>query len=183
MSNKKKAVSADSPVKPGGMSEKQMEMLQGRVTSSKFGNMVAVLMQSENHKEMRLSQLHDRVVQPLLKNQFRIAEAQKQGGGEVIPVALIMWAKVSDEVHDRLANTLNEPIELSRVEWDCGENYWIVDAIGQQRFLVPLLTNLRAGEFLDKTVYYKAMGDDGIELRTIETEPTEQRELATEDQD
>ena len=181
--NKKKYVNPASQVKPTGISQKQLDLLQGRVVSAKFGNMVAVLMQSQHHKEMRLSQLQDRVVPPLLSNQFRIAEAQKQGGGEVIPVALILWARVADEVHDRLANALDDPIELSREEWTNGDNYWIVDAIGQQRFLIPLLTDLRSGEFKEHTVYYKAKGDQGVELRTIEPSGSEEREMEEAGQD
>jgi len=165
---KTKAVDPETPVKTAGMSKKQMALLQGRLISAKFGNMIAILMQSKVHQDMRLSQLHDRIVAPLLSNQFRIAEAQSKEGGEIIPVALLMWARVSDEVHERLKNNLDAPIELARDEWSSGENYWIVDAIGQQRFLIPLLTDLRNSDLKDKQVSYRAEGKEGVELRVME---------------
>ena len=147
--------------------KEKRELLQSRLVSSQFGNMVTVMMQSPHHKDVRLSELHDRLVPPLLTNQFRLAEARKKNSGTSIPVALILWARVSDAVHQRMVAQLDSPFELTKDEWQSGDNYWIIDAVGSERFLAPILSELRATEFAGKTVRFRAKSPDGPTIRTL----------------
>ena len=168
------SISDETPVAAPAVSltKQQRELMQSHLIASKFGNMVTVMMQSPHHGRIALSELRDRLVPPLLNNQYRLAEAHKKGSGSTIPVGLILWARVSDEVHKRMLEGLDKPFELKANEWQGGENYWIIDAIGQERFLSPLLSDLRKKEFKGKSVQYRARSDNGPEVRTIdETTP------------
>ncbi len=167
-------VTDDSEVKTGlassgaaKMDKKQMELLNSRLLAAKFGDMVTVLMQSPHHKNIPLSDLRDRLVPPLVKQQYRVAEARKGDSGEIIPVGLILWARVSDEVHERLKAS-EGPLELRGDEWFSGEKYWIIDAIGQERFLTALLTDLRKKDFVGKSIHYRARTETGTEIRCLE---------------
>ncbi|MGI9422873.1 MAG: toxin-activating lysine-acyltransferase [Hyphomicrobiaceae bacterium] len=155
------------PVRPTGISKEQQELMQSRLLAANFGNLVTVMMQSQHHKHVPLSELHKRLVPPLVNNQFRVAEVRKEGSGSTIPVALIIWAQVSDEVHARLTEKVAETIDLAPKDWKSGDNYWIIDVVGPQRFLAPLLTGLRKGEFKDKTVYFRVRSENGPEVRTL----------------
>ena len=157
----------DAVVKPGGISTKQMALLEGRLLAANFGNLVTVLMQSPHHAHISLSELRKRIVPPLIKNQFRVAEARKDGSGTTIPVGLILWARVSDDVHKRLLEQPDSQILLEETEWDNGDHYWLVDAVGPNRFVSVLLTGLKASVFAGKTVHYRQKTDDGPRINTF----------------
>ena len=146
----------------------QRELLDSRVISSKFGNIVTVLMQSKQHEHMVLSDLQKHAVPPLLKNQYRLAEAGKEGTGHRVPVGLLTWARVSDDVHNRLSENPDKAIVLEPDEWDSGENYWIVDAIGNDRFLSPLLTSLRTEELKGREVFYRIKTENGFDIKSFQ---------------
>ena len=54
--------------------------------------------------------------------------------------------------------------------WKHGDHshVWIVDAIGQERFLAPAIRKLREGEFKGKTVYFRVREGDELKVKTLE---------------
>lgn len=161
-------VSDQAPVVTSVPTKQQQQQLNGRLLAAKFGDMVTVLMQSKFYEDLRLKDLRSYVVPPLMNNQYRIAEAWKKGTGNSVPAALILWARVSDEVQDRLAGSLDVPFMLSADEWTSGTNYWIIDAIGHEKFLAPLLTDLRKTVFKAQKVKYRARTADGPHVRVLD---------------
>ena len=147
--------------------KQQRQLLNSRMAAAQFGNIVTVLMQSPGHRDARLSDLYRTVVPPLLANQFKLAEAVQKGSGTALPVGVILWARVSDEMHQKLCKQPEQPIILEPKDWNGGNNYWIVDAVGPQRFVAPLLSGLRQQEFKGKTVHYRAKSQAGAEVRTL----------------
>lgn len=164
------SVKPETTIKTFAPTKERMELMQSQVIAARFGNMVTVLMQSEHHKNLKLSDLVNRIVPPLLNNQFRLAEARKKGSGHTVPVGLILWARVSEPVHGKMVQALDAPFELAREEWTSGDNYWIIDAVGQQRFLAPLLADLRKTDFQDHKVHYRVATPDGPQLKAFEVE-------------
>ena len=158
---------AEADTRSEALSKEQNELLRSRMIASQFGNMVTIMMQSPHHKNIRLAELYRRLVPPLLINQFRIAEARKKDSGATLPVGLILWARVSDEVHQRLLAQLDKTFDLGPQDWRSGDNYWIIDAIGPDRFVAPLLSDLRERDFKGKAVHYRAKSLDGPEVRTL----------------
>lgn len=150
--------------------KEQLAFLNGQFLAAKFGNMVTIMMQSPLHEKITLSDLHDHLVPALLHNQYCMAEAKNSETGETVPVGLILWAVVSDNIHNRLKSSPEPLIHLSKAEWKSGDNFWIIDAIGPQKILIPLLTNLRKTEFKKKTVHYRAHSEEGIIVKTFHEE-------------
>ena len=161
-------VTDQTPVVTSAPTKQQQQHLNGRLLAAKFGDMVTVLMQSKFYEDLRLKDLRSYVVPPLMNNQYRIAEARKQGTGNSVPAALILWARVSDQVQDRLAGSLDAPFILSADEWTSGNNYWIIDAIGHEKFLAPLLTDLRKTVFAEQKVKYRAHTPDGPRVKVLD---------------
>ena len=155
------------------LTKQQRQLLNSRIIASQFGNIVTILMQSPAHKNVRLPDLYSLVVPPLLTNQFRLAEAVRKESGTSLPVGLVLWARVSDDIHQRLCEQVAKPIILAPKEWNSGENYWIVDAIGPERFVAPLLSGLRQGDLKGKKVHYRAKSSEGPEVRTMGPESSE----------
>ena len=63
---------------------------------------------------------------------------------------------------------LDQPILLKGDEWTSGDNLWIIDVVGAERFLAPLLTGLRKSEFKDRTVYYRIRTKEGVKIQTLQ---------------
>ena len=163
-----KSERSDRPVKSTGLSEAQIAALRGRQLAADFGNLVTVLMQSPHHKHMSLGSLKSRLVPPLMARQFRIAEVGSEASGKTVPVGLILWASVSDEVDRRLRANLDRSFALSAEEWTSGPHLWIIDAVGPERFLAPILTDLRKRVFEGRTVNVRIRdGEGGASVRTL----------------
>ncbi|MGI9404964.1 MAG: toxin-activating lysine-acyltransferase [Hyphomicrobiaceae bacterium] len=156
-----------APPMPGPVTPQTKERIKSHLVAANFGNMVTVLMQSPGYENAPISDLRTFVVPPLTKNQFRIAEALVKDSGHSVPVAMLLWAKVSEEVDKRMTDATELPIRLDPADWDSGDIFWVVDAIGQQRFLEPLLKDLMAKEFKGRTVKYRRKTDTGTEIATM----------------
>ena len=143
------------------------EFMKSRLIAANFGNIVTVLMQSSIHKDRKISDLRDIVVPALLNNQFRISEAHKKGSGYTIPVGVILWARVSDDMDKRLSTLNDEDIQLTTEDWVSGDNIWIIELVGEKRFLTSLFKDLRQKEFKDKKVKYRRKTEKGFEATII----------------
>ena len=143
------------------------EFMKSRMIAANFGNIVTILMQSPGHKDRKLADLQNIVVPALLNNQFRISEAHKKGSGYTVPVGVILWARVSDEVDKRLSTHADEDIQLTAEDWVSGDNIWIVEVVGEQRFISSLLKDLRQKEFKEKKVKYRRKTEKGVQIIII----------------
>ena len=137
------------------------QSLQSKIMSANFGNIVSMLMQSPAHKNITLEDLPTRIVTPLVNNQFLLAEAYKKDTGYTFPVGMVLWARVSDEVDRKLAEDLDKPIHLEQDEWTGGDNYWLVESVGEQRFVQQLLSKLCKDVFKDKPIKARVADKDG----------------------
>ncbi|WP_147821033.1 toxin-activating lysine-acyltransferase [Salidesulfovibrio onnuriiensis] len=79
-----------------------------------------LLSQSPNHKYMFIADMEWYLMPPFRLRQIKIFH--KEGA----PVAYACWAKVSDEVDERLRNGSTK---LRPEEWNSGENLWLVDLV------------------------------------------------------
>lgn len=143
------------------------EFMKSRMIAANFGNIVTVLMQSAGHKNRKLSELREMVVPALINNQFRIAEAHKKGSGHTLPMGVILWARVSDDVDKRLSDVSKTDVALAATEWVSGDNFWIIDVVGEQKFVASMLQDLNQKDFKDKTVKYRRKTEAGIEVATL----------------
>jgi len=137
------------------------QAMQSKMLSANFGNIVTMFLQSPGHKHLKLEDLPARIIMPLVNNQFLLAEAYKKDTGFTFPVGVVLWASVSDEVEQRLSQDLNEPILLTQDEWTGGDNYWLIESIGEQRFVQQLLGRLCKEVFKDKPFKARVADKDG----------------------
>ncbi|MEO1719998.1 MAG: toxin-activating lysine-acyltransferase [Pseudomonadota bacterium] len=113
-----------------------------RPVASAFGDIVNVLMRTETFRELTLKDLDWLVLPALQTGQFALAhgdprpkDAQRAtsevGEKPNIPIAVVLWAHVSEDVDRRLRETAAEPIlKLAPDEWRSGDIPWIVAAGG-----------------------------------------------------
>lgn len=148
-------------------SSRDKNRLRSHLAAARFGGAVALMLNSVRHRNMPLDALRSMLIPPMTRNQMILVEAGAEKTGEAAPVALVLWAKVSAETHKRLTENLEKPMLLAPAEWDAGENYWIIDAIGQERFVAPAIRSLREGALKGKEVHFRAKDDAGVSVRTI----------------
>jgi hemolysin-activating ACP:hemolysin acyltransferase len=99
-------------------------------------------------------------------------DAQSKTIGFTQPVGLVLWARVSPEVDQRLSSNLTLPIPLKPEEWTSGDILWIVEAVGAQQAMGPLLKALSEREWKGKPVKMRARDEAGhVVVRTVQGAP------------
>lgn len=131
------------------LDEKTPQYWRGKLATANFGAAVALFMHSPAHKHLTLAGLEQCLVPPLRLNQFMMAEA-KQPNGQAVPAGLVLWARVSAEVDARLSAAPGYPIRLHPNEWQSGEVYWIVDAVGEAKAVQQCVETLTKTAFREK---------------------------------
>jgi cytolysin-activating lysine-acyltransferase len=134
------------------------------VFAQRFASIVAVLMQDPNFRQLRLTDLEWLVLPPIVAGQCRLGnlprpaagDASTVGNVQLRPVAVALWASVSDQVDARLATALDKPVVLSAAEWTSGRNLWLMAIAGDPRALPAFIGQLEKHDFKDKTVKVRA---------------------------
>ena len=114
------------------LDEKTQQFWRSKLHTANFGGAVALFMRSPAHKHYTLTDLEWCLLPALRLNQFMAAEV-KLPNGQVVPAALVLWARVSAEVDGRLSAAPGYPIRLHPNEWQSGDVFWIVDAVGEPK--------------------------------------------------
>ena len=141
----------------------QQRAARSKRMQASFGEVVTLLMRSPQFKGMPLAALEQLVVPPIVAGQAMIAEAQNKKTGLVAPAAAILWAKVSDEIDQRLSEAQGQSLNLAQLDWKSGDNPWLIMTAGDPRLVKPLV------EQLQKTV------PEGRKLKSLKISPTVKR--------
>jgi len=171
------AARAKAPAEPAAPTKElsPAEMQKAREFSSRllmrFGEIVSVLMRAPQFRDLPIRHLQELVVPPLMSGQFLVAEAQSKTQGFVSPVAAALWARVSNEVDQRLSQDLDKPLQLSAADWQSGEIGWVVALAGNLQALAPLLKQLQETTFKGRPVKMRARGKDGKTVITTLSGP------------
>lgn len=150
-----------APAAPLDPEEAKRRAAFSRQISASFGEIVSVLMRSPSHKFHSLSDLEWLVIPAVVTGQFRVAEAASKENGFTAPVAVVLWASVSAEVDQRLAQSLEQPMRLKPNEWRSGNIVWLVEAVGDNRAVMAVLQRLKQHELKDQMVRMRIRGKDG----------------------
>ena len=134
--------------------------MQRRVAAA-FGEMVAVLLRSPQHRHMFLADLEWLILPAIATGQFALAEARQKETGMGAPVAVLLWASVADEVDARLSSNLGQAMRLKPAEWASGANAWLVEAVGDPRAVKALVDQTLAGPLKGRGLKVATRGADG----------------------
>lgn len=162
------SVSAQSVAPPQPSTEESAEFKR-RATKSKhlqasFGEIVGLLMSSPHLKNLPLSSLNRMVVPAIVAEQFMIAEARSKESGFLTPIAAVLWARVSEEVDQRLSENTGEPVKLDPNDWHSGDIPWLILAAGDQRVIKTLLQRVQKTVLKDRPLKFRSpnKGDKAV---------------------
>ena len=147
---------------------------QARFAQS-FAQIVAVLMRDASFRSMRLADLEWLVLPPVMAGQFRLAQApsplgrtQGKEGGVLVPVAVALWARVSDQIDKQLSENLDKAVRLKPGDWASGDNIWLMAVAGDQRAVPKFLEQLAETEFKGQRVKMRLRGrDNKVVVKTL----------------
>jgi hemolysin-activating ACP:hemolysin acyltransferase len=127
----------------------EIEQLKQRdlLFAAAFAKIVSLIMHSPAHGHLHVSDVRWLVVPALLVDQFAILEGVREGAVLPSPFAVALWARVSPEVDRRLSEEKSLPLKLAADEWQSGDIFWIVDAVGDPRIVPAFLEELVATKF------------------------------------
>lgn len=151
---------ADPPI---GLTEKLRRDAASLRNTVVFTQALGVLMRSPHYREYRIADLEWLLLPPITNGQFRIGEARlddKQAGA-AMPVALVLWALVSDDVDRRLTTATAIAPRLAPDEWKSGDIPWLVHAAGETRFVRHVVNQLLTTTFKGQTVKVLTRDKDG----------------------
>ena len=131
-----------------------------RRIAAAFGEIAWVFLRTPAYRHLFLADLEWLVMPAITTGQFALAEARQKDGALSVPVAVLLWARVSDEVDARLAANLEQP-RLKPTEWASGPNVWLIKAVGDPRAVKALMDQLLAGPLAGRDVKVVARGADG----------------------
>ncbi len=137
-----------------------------------FGEIISVMMSSPGYKHYSLADLEWLVMPAIFNNQFILAEASAKEGAPPAPVALALWASVSEEVDAKLSENLERPWRLRPDEWNSGEIIWLLDAIGPSKIINAVVEQLRSTRLAGKPVRIRGRDEKGT--LTVATLPPAQ---------
>jgi len=125
------AIPASNSAQVSALDEKTQQFWRSKLHTANFGGAVALFMRSPAHNHYTLTDLEWLLIPALRLNQFMAAEV-KLPDGQAVPAALVLWARVSAEVDARLSAAPRYPIRLHPNEWQSGDVFWIIDAVGER---------------------------------------------------
>jgi hemolysin-activating ACP:hemolysin acyltransferase len=131
-----------------------------------FAKIVSLMMRSPAHNHLHISDLMWLGVPPLLVEQFAITEAGQQGAVLPSPFAAALWARVSPKVDRRLSEDKDRFVRLAAEEWQSGDIFWIIDAVGHPDIVPAFLEELVATHFAGQHPKMRVIGKQGV-ARTV----------------
>lgn len=141
--------------------EAKKRAMMAKLVAASFGELVTLMMRTPRYRKMPIETLEATAAAPVALGQVAIAETQSKENGAVMPVAAVLWARVSPEVDRRLSDTENEAVSLAINEWRSGNIPWIIDAIGERKALGRLLHQLMTTAFKNAPPKMRSTGPDG----------------------
>lgn len=159
------AKAGDAKPKPAKAAVSELEAKQkqmmAKLVAASFGEVVTLMMRTPRYRKMPIETLEATAAAPVALGQVAIAEAQSKETGAVMPIAAVLWARVSPEVDRRLSDTENETTSLNVNEWRSGNIPWIIEAIGERKALGKLLHQLVTTVFKSTPPKMRTTGADG----------------------
>jgi cytolysin-activating lysine-acyltransferase len=129
-----------------------------------LAQIVTLMLQSANHRQVSLSDLEWMVLPPLMLGQIAMAETRPSESGWRQPITVMFWASVSKEVDQRICANLSAPIRLRPDEWRSGDILWIADMIGDMSTAHALIKNLLSTALAGRKVRVRSLNSDGMPI-------------------
>jgi hemolysin-activating ACP:hemolysin acyltransferase len=133
-----------------------------------LGQIVGLLTRSAAHQNMTIADIKTGLLAPVMLGQYMLAGRSNDHATGSVPVTALIWARVSDQVDQRLTQTASAAIDLSAEEWRSGDIVWLTEAVGDLRAIPEMIERLRSTDTKISAIRVASPGVDGkITVRTL----------------
>jgi hemolysin-activating ACP:hemolysin acyltransferase len=133
-----------------------------------FAQIVAVLMRDPHYRNLKIADLEQLVLPPVMAGQFKLAHGTRRADATAeaqrtmaFPVGVALWACVSPHIDQGLSENLDQQVWLRPAEWTSGDIIWLMAVAGYARTLPAFLKQLAETQFKDQQVKMRVPGPDG----------------------
>jgi hemolysin-activating ACP:hemolysin acyltransferase len=127
-----------APVQLTGKTPPDDRVVEARFTV--YGKILSILGRQKPFVDMPLGQIAAMVGPAVDAGLFAIADGQpKDQSGPAMPIAFIIWARVSAEVDKKLSENLQEMVTLTPQDWTSGDIHWLLLSVGPQQAVGAIL--------------------------------------------
>jgi hemolysin-activating ACP:hemolysin acyltransferase len=146
----------------------QVGAVFSKLFAASIGDIVIALSRSSAHKHHSLADIEWMVIPPVVAGQFYVAEAVDRERGFHVPIAVVTWAFVSDDVDQMLEKQSGSIRRLRPDQWNCGGVGWLIDAAGDAEGVRAALQWLAANPFRNCPLKVVVRGVKGVtEVTTL----------------
>lgn len=139
-----------------------------KMVASAIGDMVTLYSKDSAHKHFAFADMDWKILPPIVSGQYHIETADDPEYGTLRPVALVTWAKVSDELDERLsAQTNRQVVRLRPSDWNSGEHYWLVDVVVTSDGVIKALKLLHNNQLNETNAKLLVHEKNGKKIRTL----------------
>ena len=130
---------AETPASmPGNTPRNHQPDQAPQVNAAALADLTTLAMQHPTYRNMAIADLEWLIFPPVITGNFAVLHATRPDGGK-FPAAAITWARVSEEVDQRLMENLHRPFRLSPAEYVSGETHWLAHTFGPPHLVEQLL--------------------------------------------
>jgi len=124
-----------------------------KMIASAIGDMVTLYSKDPAHKHFSFADMEWKILPPIVNGQFFVQTADDPDFGTLRPIGLVTWAKVSNELDERLSKQAEgEMVRLRPQEWASGDNHWLVDVVGTPEGIRKVLTSINEKQLSGESV-------------------------------
>lgn len=153
----------------GGEPTPQLLAALGNERMRVLGQIVGLLTRSQAHQSMTIADIKRGLIAPIMLGQYILAGRSHEEGAGSPPVAVLIWARVSDSVDQRLTAAQSAKIDLAPDEWKSGDIVWLTEAAGDLRLVPQMVVRLRATDPTIRAIRVASPAGDGtIAVRTLD---------------
>lgn len=148
--------------------EIQEGLVRSQRASLSLGEIINVLIRSRGYRAATLGVVHALAAPAIASGQFAIARAHSRSTGLTAPVAVALWANVSELVDRRLSQQREGPTELRPDEWTSGNIPWLIAYAGDARAINQLLVSVQSNTLKGHPIKLRTKAKDGkFVVRTL----------------
>lgn len=139
-----------------------------KMVASAIGDMVTLYSKDSAHKHFSFDDMDWKILPPIVNGQFFISNADDPDFGTLRPIGLVTWAKVSDELNEKLSYQIKgKHVRLRPQEWASGDNVWLVDVVGTHEGVLKALKFVHENQL------------SGVEAKVLTRNKGEKLEIST----
>lgn len=153
------AVAAPAPASAQD-EERRRRILEARRATASFGQVVALMSRSEPHRRLPIGEVRWLVAPPARAGQILVAAKRVGAAGIVVPSAALLWARVSDEIDQKLS-AATKSVKLEPPVWTSGDNIWLIEAVGDPALIPGMIKRLGQDRWKGRVVKVRSRNPDG----------------------